>query len=323
MKVSAVLVVGGSGFIGRHLVASLAAAGIRVVVPSRRRERAKHLILLPTVDVVEADVTAPGVLERLTAGKQAVYNLVGILHSRRGRRAERGVNEYGPDFARMHVELPQAIVAACRASGVHRLLHISALGASPDAPSEYLRSKGIAEKALLAADDLDVTVFRPSVVFGPEDAFLNRFATFARLSPVFGVPCPAAKFQPVYVGDVARALHFALEEPEACGKVYELGGPDVVTMKALVEFVCAVTGRRRWVFGLPDRLAYMQASLLERLPGKLMTRDNFRSMQVPSTSGQPFPFHLQPQSLEAVAPGYLAPAGPRERYPQLRWRARR
>ena len=121
MKVNAVLVVGGSGFIGRHLVAALAAAGIRVTVPSRRRERAKHLILLPTVDVVEADVMAPGVLERLCAGRQAVCNLVGILHGRHSRRDERGPNDYGPDFARVHVELPQAIVAACRASGVRRL----------------------------------------------------------------------------------------------------------------------------------------------------------------------------------------------------------
>ena len=323
MKYSNVLVVGGSGFIGRHLVASLAAAGLRVTVPSRRRERAKHLILLPTVDVVETDIMAPGVLERLCAGKHAVYNLVGILHSRRGARTERGVNEYGPDFARMHVELPQAIVTASRAQGVHRVLHVSALGASPSAPSEYLRSKGLGEKALLAADDLDVTVFRPSVVFGPEDTFLNRFATFAKLFPVFGVPCPEARFQPVYVGDVARALHFALEEPEAPGKVYELCGPDIVTMKELVQFVCAVTGRRRLVIGLPDRLSYMQAWMLEHLPGKLMTRDNYRSMQVPSVCTATFPFHMQPQSLEAVAPGYLAPAGPRERYPQLRWRARR
>ena len=218
MKHSNVLVVGGSGFIGRHLVASLAAAGLRVTVPSRRRERAKHLILLPTVDVVQADIMAPGVLERLSAGKDAVYNLVGILHGRRGRGDERGPNDYGPDFARMHVELPQAIVAACRANGVRRLLHISALGASPDAPSEYLRSKSIGERALFAADDLEVTVFRPSVVFGPEDQFLNRFAAFTRWLPVFAVPSPEAMFQPVYVGDVARALHFALDEPDAAGQ---------------------------------------------------------------------------------------------------------
>jgi len=323
MKVGAVLAVGGAGFIGRHLVASLAAAGIRVTVPSRRRERAKHLILLPTVDVVEADIMAPGVLQRLCAGKQVVYNLVGILHSRRGRRDERGPNDYGPDFARVHVELPQAIVAACRTMGVRRLLHVSALGASPAGPSEYLRSKGIGEQAVLAAEDFDVTVFRPSVVFGPEDTFLNRFASMIRLLPVMAVPCPEAKFQPVYVGDVARALHFALEEPEARGKAYELCGPRVYTMKQLVESVCAMTGRHRLIIGLPDRLSYLQAWMLEHLPGKLMTRDNYRSMQVANTSDAPFPFHLQPQALEAVAPAYLAPSGPRERYPQLRWRARR
>jgi uncharacterized protein YbjT (DUF2867 family) len=323
MKFGNVLVVGGSGFIGRHLVASLAGAGIKVTVPSRRRERAKHLILLPTVDVVEANVMAPGVLERLCAGKPAVYNLVGILHGRRGRRDERGPNDYGPDFARVHVELPQAIVAACRASGARRLLHISALGASPTAPSEYLRSKGIGEQALLAADDLDVTVFRPSVVFGPEDTFLNRFAWFAKLLPAIAVPCPNAKFQPVYVGDVALAMHFALDEPEARGKALELCGPRVYTMKQLVEFVCAVTGRRRLVIGLPDRLSYVQAWMLEHLPGKLMTRDNYYSMQVANTCDAPFPFNLQPQALEGLAPAYLAPSGPRERYPQLRWRARR
>jgi uncharacterized protein YbjT (DUF2867 family) len=323
VKFNSVLVVGGSGFIGRHLVASLAAAGLRVTVPARRRERAKHLILLPTVDVVQADVMAPGVLQRLCAGKQAVYNLVGILHSRRGRRDERGANEYGPDFARVHVELPQAIVAACRLAGVRRLLHVSALGASRDAPSEYLRSKAIGEQAVLAAEDLDATVFRPSVVFGPEDRFLNTFAAMSRFLPVMAVPCPDAQFQPVYVGDVARALHYALEAPEARGKSYELCGPRVYTTKQLVEFVCAVTRRPRLVLGLSPRLSYFQAWVLEHLPGKLMSRDNYRSMQLPSTCGAPFPFHLQPQALEAHAPAYLAPSGPRERYPQLRWRARR
>lgn len=323
MKYASVLVVGGSGFIGRHLVAALAAQGIRVTVPSRRRERAKHLIMLPTVDVVDADVLAPGVLERLARGQQAVVNLVGILHSRRGRRDERGPNDYGPDFARIHVELPQAIIAACRAQGVKRLLHISALGVSPLAPSEYLRSKAIGERAVMAADDLDVTVFRPSVVFGPEDTFLNRFALFARLMPVIAVPCPEARFQPVYVGDVARAMLRALDDPETHGKFYELYGPREYKLKELVEFVCAATGRPRIVIGLSDRLSYLQAAIMEKLPGKLMTRDNYRSMQALNLCSEPFPFNMQPQALEAVAPTYLAPSGPRERYPQLRWRARR
>src|SRR2546422_9501906 len=139
MKVENVLVLGGAGFIGRHLAAELARRVIKVTVPSRRRERAKHLIQLPTVEVLEADITVPGVLQRLAAGRDAVINLIGILHSRRGRRDERGPHDYGPDFARLHVELPQAVVAACPAVGGKRLPHLSAPGAPPPAPSGYLR----------------------------------------------------------------------------------------------------------------------------------------------------------------------------------------
>ncbi len=323
MKHNSVLVVGGSGFLGRHLVSALAGRGIKVVVPTRRRERAKHLILLPTVEVVEADIFAPTVLERLAAGRQAVINLVGILHGRRGRPDERGPNDYGPDFARVHVELPQALLAAARATGARRVLHVSALGVAPRAPSEYLRSKAFGEQAVLAAEDLDVTVFRPSIVFGPEDRFLNNFAALLKLLPGMAVPCPDAKFQPVYVGDVARAMVAALDDPQTRGKVYELCGPRAYTMKQLVEYVCAATGRRRVIVGLSDRLSYLQARLMEWTPGPLMTRDNYLSMRVPSVCTGTFPFGIQPQPLEAVAPGYLAPDGPRERYPQLRWRARR
>jgi uncharacterized protein YbjT (DUF2867 family) len=327
MKVTHVLVVGGSGFIGRHLVAALVARGLRVVVPTRRRERAKHLILLPTVEVLDADVLAPGVLERLAGHCQAVVNLVGILHGRRGRRDERGPNDYGPEFARVHVELPQAIVRACRATGARRLLHISALGADAHAPSEYLRSKAIGEQAVLAAEDLDATVFRPSVVFGPEDRFLNQFALLSRLTPVLAVPCPDARFQPVYVGDVVRAMLASLEDPEASRRAFELCGPRAYTLKELVGAVCRMTGRRRLVAGLPDWASRLQAKLMGMAPDplKLMTLDNYRSMQVANvcTGPQPLPFGLVPQPLEAIAPTYLAPAGPRERYPELRWRARR
>lgn len=323
MKHRSVLVVGGAGFLGRHLVAALAARGIRVLVPTRRRERAKHLTLLPTVEVVEADIFAAGVLERLARGRDAVVNLVGILHGRRGRPDERGPNNYGPDFARAHVELPLAIIAACRASGARRLLHVGALGASPTAPSEYLRSKAIGEQAVLAAEDLDVTAFRPSIVFGPEDRFLNTFAAMLRFLPGLALPCPDARFQPVYVGDVAKALIAALDDGETYGKAYELCGPRVYTLRQLVEYVCEITGRRRIIVGLPDRLSYLQAWIMEWTPGPLMSRDNYLSMQVPNVGSGPFPFGIQPQALEAVAPGYLAPLSPRERYPQLRWRARR
>ena len=307
MLIRNVLVLGGSGFLGRHVAHRLAERGLQVRVPTRNRERSKQLILLPTVDVVECDVMAPGVLERLCAGKQAAVNLVGILHSRRGRADERGPNDYGPDFARLHVELPQAVLAACRAAGVPRLLHMSALGASPTGASEYQRSKGIGEQAVLAAEDLSVSVFRPSVVFGPEDAFLNRFAQMARLLPVLAVPCPQARLQPVYVGDVARAMLYALEDPETRGKRYDLCGPREYTLKQLVEYACTASGRHRLVLGLPVGLSYLQAWFLEHAPGRLMTRDNYRSMQVPNVcpAGCAFPFGLEPQPLEAVAPAYL------------------
>ena len=310
MKFDNVLVLGGSGFIGRHLVAALAARGVRVTVPSRRRERAKHLILLPTVDVVEADIFARGALQRLLAGREAVINLVGILHG---------------DFQRVHVELTQALVNACRTAGVRRLLHMSALGSSRDAPSEYLRSKAMGEEAALAATDLDTTVFRPSVIFGAEDRFLNLFAQLTRFLPALALACPEAQFQPVYVGDVARVAAAALGEKETFGKRFDLCGPRRYTLHELLDFVCAVTGRRRLVVGLPHWASMTQAWTLEHLPGRLMTRDNVRSMQVPNVCSDPnaVPAGLVPQALEAIAPSYLAPSGPRERYPKLRWRARR
>lgn len=325
MKVDNVLVVGGSGFLGRHLVAALSRLGVRVTVPTRRYERAKHLLTLPTVQLVEADVFDPAVLARLAAGKQLAVNLVGILHGRRGRRDERGPNDYGPDFARMHVEMPQAIVAACRAAGVRRLLHVSALGAAPDAPSEYLRSKAIGEQAVLAADDIAPTAFRPSVMFGPEDQFLNQFERLARRLPVLAVPCPKARFQPVYVGDVVGAMLSCVNDHETHCRVYELAGPKVYALEDLVRYVCSATGRRRVVIGLSERMSLLQARAMELLPGPpLMSRDNVLSMRVPNVSRAPFPFGIEPRAIEAVAPFYLsAGRAPRERYPQLRWRARR
>jgi uncharacterized protein YbjT (DUF2867 family) len=309
LKHANILVVGGSGFVGRHLVAALAARGANVAVPTRRRERAKHLILLPTVEVIEADVGDAKTLARLAAGRDAVVNLAGILH--------------GPGFKRAHVELAQGVVNACHAAGVQRLLHMSALGADPAGPSEYLRTKGLGERAVLAADDLEVSVFRPSVIFGPEDRFLNLFAQLAGLFPVLALASPEARFQPVYVGDVVKAMLVALDSPEAAGKRYDLCGPRECTLRELVEFVCAVTGRRRLIVGLPDGLAWLQARLMELLPVKLLTRDNLQSMKVPSVCDCAFPFGIQPAALEALAPSWLAPSGPRERYPQLRWRARR
>ena len=316
MKHENILVVGGSGFVGRHLVAALAARGAKVTVPTRSRERAKHLILLPTVDVVQVERLDAPTLSQLAVGRDAVVNLAGVLN--------------GPDFAAAHVELAQGVVNACRGAGVKRLLHMSALGADPQAPSEYLRSKGIGERAAHAADDLEVTVFRPSVIFGPEDRFLNLFARLAALLPVLALGSADARFQPVYVGDVVRSFVAALDERASAGKSYDLCGPKEYTLRQLVELVCAMTGRRRLVVGLPDALSYLQAWVLEMLPLQLLTRDNYYSMQVPSVCNCAFPFGIHPVPLEAVAPSWLAPTGPRERIPgsrehfaRLRWKAKR
>ncbi|MGH8688778.1 MAG: complex I NDUFA9 subunit family protein [Burkholderiales bacterium] len=323
MRARDVLVVGGAGFVGRHLVAQLASRGVRVTVPARRPERARPLFLLPTVEVVQADVLAPGVLARLADGRDAVVNLAGILHSRRGRPDERGPNDYGPDFARAHVELAQAVVNACRAAGVKRLLHMSALGADPNAPSEYLRSKGIGERVALAAEDLAVAVFRPSVIFGPEDRFLNLFASLSQFLPVLALASPEARFQPVWVRDVAAALVAALDSRETAGRRFGLCGPRQYTLRQLVETVCAITRRRRLILGLGPRLSSLQARCMELLPVKLLTRDNLRSMQVPSVCEGAFPFGIEPSALEAVAPEWLGASGPHGRYPSLRRQAGR
>lgn len=318
MKTQNVLAIGGSGFIGSHVVSLLAARGINVLVPTRRRERAKHLILLPTVDVVEADINAPGVLDDLVRGCDAVINLVGVLHSRPAGVASDGGNRYGQDFFVAHVELAQRIGSACRAAGVRRVLHMSALGASRDAPSEYLRSKGAGEEAALAADDLAVTVFRPSVVFGPDDRFLNLFATLVALTPALWLASPDARFQPVYVGDVAQAMVQSLDDSDAAGKRFDLCGPREYTLRELVEYVCRATGRRRLIIGLGPMLSSLQAWVLEKLPGKLVTRDNLRSMQVPSVSSAPLPYAIVATSLDAVTPFYLGHATPRARYGDFR-----
>jgi uncharacterized protein YbjT (DUF2867 family) len=312
-----ICVLGGSGYIGRHLVARLAAGGHLVVVPTRRRERARHLIMLPTVDVVQADIRDPATLERLLARCDAAINLVGVLQSRNGQ-------PYGPAFAAAHVELPKRLVAACLAAKVPRLVHMSALKAAADAPSQYLRSKADGEAAIVATRaQLATTIFRPSVVFGPEDQFLNLFARLQRVLPVLFLASPDAQFQPVYVGDVAEAFVRALDEDESHGKAYDLVGPRTYTLRELVAYAGQVSGHPRPIVGLGDRLSYLQAWLMELAPGKLMSRDNYYSMKLPNTSEAKLPFGIHATPLEAVAPVYLKGLSPRSRYSEFRYHAGR
>ncbi len=304
MRHESVLVIGGSGFIGSHVVAQLVATGRRVVVPTRRLSRARHLLVLPTVELVEADVFDDAVLERLVRKVDAVINLVGVLHSRPGAAG----TSWGPQFERAHVELPRKLVRACQAAGVRRCLHMSALGANSHGPSMYLRSKAAGEKIMLEAAGLDVTVFRPSVVFGAEDAFLNLFAKLQRFMPVLALGGVDAKFQPVYVQDVARAFVLALEDHSTIGKVFELVGPHVYTLRELVKLAGRYSGHPRPVLGLPAPLARLQALMLEFMPGgPLMSRDNLDSMKADNIASghSPWLAGWQATPLEAVAPDYL------------------
>lgn len=318
MRHQTVAVIGGSGFIGSHLANALVAAGKQVRIATRRRSHASHLTLLP-LDVIELDVFDPIELARFVEGADALVNLVGTLHGRRG-------SPYGPEFARLHVELPSKIAAACEGKGVHRLIHLSALNADSNGPSMYLRSKGDGEKAVRAAAQLATTIFRPSVVFGPEDRFLNTFAALARLFPVLPLAKPDAKFQPVYVGDVVKAIVGSLDLDAAEDKTYELGGPIVYTLESLVRYCGAMVGRDPRIVRLPDALAYLQALTFETLPGEpLITRDNLDSMSSDSVLTGPLApeLNLEPVAIEAIAPTYLNEASLRSRFSAFRTTAGR
>ena len=294
-----VCVVGGTGFIGSHLVARLVTMGHVVRLPTRRVEAAKALGVLPGVELVECDVHDPRALERVIAGSDAVINLVGILHSDRG-------TPYGRAFARAHVELPRKIARACSDRGVDRLIHMSALGADSNGPSMYQRSKGDGEKAIRETG-IPVTIFRPSVVFGPGDHFLNTFAKLQRRLPIVPLASAKARFQPIYVIDVAQAFAGAIDNDATLGKTYELGGPEVYTLEALMRFAGAACGCERPILSLPDSTARLQAALFEKLPGEpIITRDNLDSMRVDNVMTGPLApeLGLVPNGLE-VAVDYL------------------
>jgi uncharacterized protein YbjT (DUF2867 family) len=315
MQLKEVTVLGGSGFVGSAIVAKLDAAGYCVKVLTRNRERAKHLILLPNVKVVECDVKDYQALNAELRGSDAVINLIGILHQNRRT-----------SFNTVHHQLPAQLAKICADLNIKRLLHMSSLGASPQAPSQYLRSKAAGEAALLTMrDKLDITIFKPSIIFGRCDSFINLFATLIRLLPVMVLVKPNAKFQPVWVEDVATCFVKSLENSDTYGQSYELAGPKVYTFRELVKTIMTIINIQRPILGLGDRLSYAQAFIMEWLPGQLMSRDNVRSMEIPSVSAAPFPaiFDINPTALEAVAPEYLVNRTPRGAYDRFRSSAAR
>jgi uncharacterized protein YbjT (DUF2867 family) len=320
MDIKKVLLLGGSGFIGTYIANRLSQRGIEVTIPTRRRERTKALIIQPNVLMPEVGINSEEALVSLMQGQDAVINLVGILHSRDV------VLPYSKDFAEAHVELPKKIVAACKKAGVRRLVHMSALGADPKGPSEYLCSKGDGEAIVMAAkSELDVTVFRPSVIFGLGDSFLTMFAGVLRKLPFFPLGFGHARFQPVWAADVADAFVDSLGNPETFGQAYDLVGPKVYTLRELVDYTARLVGSNARIIALPEGLAYLQAGLMWLSPKPLMSPDNLRSMQVDNICGSNcrLPANWKPTALEAIAPTYIAHNTPKGKLDGFRYRAGR
>ena len=294
-------VFGGSGFIGRYVVQRLAGQDdvVRVAVsdPAGARflqTQGRVGQIVPLAASVEED----GAVARAVAGADLVVNLVGILAERK----------HG-DFRRIHVEGAGRVARLAAAAGVERLVHVSALGADAESHSAYGRSKAEGEQAVRAAFP-QATILRPSIVFGPEDAFFNRFASMAALLPVMPVIHGETRFQPVYVGDVADAVVAAAMREDAVGKTYELGGPRVASFRELLRFVQEVTGHRRPMMAVPHGIAAMQAWFGERMPNPPLTRDQLAMLRhdnrVTEGASGLQDLGIAPKAMEAVVPGYLA-----------------
>lgn len=307
-----VLVLGGTGFVGRHVCEKLVRADWNVTVATRRRDNARDVQHLPSLTVQEFDVHDAAALARAAVGHDAVVNLVAILH---GTQAA---------FNKVHVELPQKIADACASAGVGKLVHISALGVNVQKPgslpSMYLRSKSMGEAVLLATcSQLALTILRPSVIFGQGDKFLNVFASLQKVFPFMPLAGAEARFQPVWVEDVATAVVKSLERTGAGVQTLEACGPEVFTLKQLVELSATLAGVNRGegrpVFGIPAWAGTLQARLMELKPGEpLMSRDNLASMQVPSVATPGAPgleaLGIQPAALRGIARDYLSQGSP-------------
>jgi len=310
-----VLVLGGSGFVGRHVCEQLARLGWHITVPTRRAVNAASVQSLPGLTVIEASVHSEADLARLMPGHDAVVNLVAVLHGSEER------------FENVHVDLPGKIASAMKKAGVQRLVHVSALGADPQGPSMYQRSKARGETVLHNAG-LDLTILRPSVIFGAEDKFLNLFADLQSVAPFMPLAGSGTRFQPVWVADVARAVAVCLQKPDTIGQTFELCGPDVLTLGELVkragQWAGVNQGRGRPVIGLPMWVGWLQAAAMELAPGEpLMSRDNLASMQVDNVATGQLPglqaLGIVAASAAGVAPTYLGHRGPRSKL--NRWRA--
>jgi nucleoside-diphosphate-sugar epimerase len=316
MIINTICILGGTGFVGRTLANRLSQKGFKLRILTRNREYHKEeLILLPTVDLVEADIHRPEVLKKQFAGCDAVINLVGILNEK-GR--------HGEGFRHVHVELAEKVVDGCIENRVKRLLHMSALHADPvKGTSYYLKTKGEAENLIHESSKrgLRVTSFRPSVIFGPDDSFFNRFAKLLKMTPmVFPLACPGSRFAPIYVGDVAEAFVKTIADPSSYGKRYNLCGPEVYTLQELVAYTAACLGISRKIIPLGDLISRIQAAMFDFVPGKPFSTDNYLSAKIDSICHRNdlHELDITPSTIQSIVPQYLSNKYQRARYYQFR-----
>ncbi len=315
MSTRRVTILGGSGFVGSQLTYRLAEIFDEVVVLTRRAQRVRALKTIINVQVLEVNVHDAQALNDALAGSSVVINLVGILNE--------GANASESSFASAHSDLTDKVLTACKVNGITRYLHMSALNANADGgSSQYLKTKGMAEQKLHDAHaSIQWTMFRPSVIFGKHDAFFNRFAGLLRALPIFPLAVPDAKLAPVYIGDVCDVMINSIDDPGAIGAAYELCGPEDFTLRELVQYTADTAEISSRIIGLPDWASKLQARVMEFVPGKPFSRDNYLSLQTDSVCSEGTV--RQPTSLDAVVPQYIGTADWSGRLQKRRAAARR
>ncbi|MCU7931967.1 MAG: complex I NDUFA9 subunit family protein [Candidatus Thiodiazotropha sp. (ex Codakia rugifera)] len=308
-----VCILGGSGFVGNHLVAKLSSRGFACRLLIRHPQRHMPLKVCPNTELIQTHRLDKETLTEQFTDCHTIINLIGILNESKTQK-----------FRDIHIELVDTIVDAAIQAGASRLLHMSALNADAGKGlSQYLRSKGEGENRAHThgSTGLDVTSFRPSVIFGPGDSFFNRFASLLRHSPfIFPLASPQSRFAPVFVDDVTEAFVVAIENPETVGKHYELCGPQSYSLSALVKYTADTLGIKRWVIPLNDGLSRLQAHLLGHVPGRPFTLDNYLSLQSDSVCQQNglSELGIHPQAIESHVPLYLMNRGYRGRFDHYR-----
>ena len=296
-----VAVLGGSGFVGSELCAVLVSAGYSVRLLTRHPEKCRHLKVLPALSIHQVPSYQSSFISQHIKGCRALINLIGILNEKRND---------GKQFHKIHVGITREALSACETASVPRLLHMSALNAKPNGPSFYLSTKGKAENYVKTFCDeaISYTIFKPSVIFGEKDSFLNRFASLLKITPgLFPLACPDARFAPVYVGDVAKKMVQSINDKASFDQTYNLCGPNIYTLKELVQYTANICGYKVKVIGLPNSLSKLQANVFEYVPGKPFSKDNYKSLSIDSICEDSAACMT---SLQAIAPCYLNKSEP-------------